>query len=58
MELLIVQYLYLLRRYGGPDAEQIKPFRQRHSADPVFTRRADNLDRVWRRKYALKRIYL
>src|SRR6516225_2169041 len=43
---LIVQYTKLLHKYRDPGAQPVWEFRQKHSGDQVFSRRAAMLDRL------------
>ena len=44
---LIIQYTNLLHKHGGPDAKQVKAFKDKHKKDSDFIRRAETLDRVF-----------
>lgn len=50
---LIIQYTNLLHKYRDPNAEAVKAFREQHTADQVFLKRAAAIDKVWKLKESL-----
>jgi hypothetical protein len=45
---LVIQYTNLLHKHGRPDAEAVREFLKNHSGDPVFVRRAEVLNHVFK----------
>ncbi len=50
---MIIQYTNLLHQYRDPNADPVKEFLKKQSADKVFLRRAEALNKVFRLKEEL-----
>ena len=52
-EPIIIQYVNILHKYGGPDAPQARAFLNERKSDVQFTRRAKTLNRLFKLKKEL-----
>lgn len=49
-ESLLIQYTNLLHEFRSPDAPPVREFREKHSDDKIFQKRAKILDEVFKLK--------